>query len=159
MPGLGVVQAPNLRQRSPDFGTLGRILGAVVQNTTMGLSVLLVDDDSEFRESLRDLLAAEGCRVVCARDGSDAVAAMRAHKPQVVILDYVMPRVDGAGLVKTLRQSDATSDIAIVMMSGLPEDMVRPVCEGYDVYLPKPVDIDTLMAALHRALALRRSQA
>jgi len=128
-----------------------------VQNTTMGLSVLLVDDDSEFRESLRDLLAAEGCRVVCARDGSDAVAAMRAHKPQVVILDYVMPRVDGAGLVKTLRQSDATSDIAIVMMSGLPEDMVKPVCEGYDVYLPKPVEIDTLLAALNRALALRRA--
>lgn len=125
----------------------------------MGLSVLLVDDDSEFRETLRDLLVAEGHRVVCARDGSDAVAAMRAHKPQVVLLDYVMPRVDGAGLVKTLRKSAATSDIAIVMISGLPEDMVKPVCEGYDVYLPKPVNIDTLLAALQQALALRRSAA
>jgi CheY-like chemotaxis protein len=143
-------------ERAAGLGHTRPIKGTVVQNNNaMALTVLLVDDDSEFRESLRDLLSAEGHRVVCARDGSDAVAAMRAHKPHVVLLDYVMPRVDGAGLVKTLRQSDATSDIAIVMMSGLPEDMVRPVCEGYDVYVPKPVDIDTLQNALRQALARR----
>lgn len=120
--------------------------------TDEGVIVLLVDDDSEFRETLRDLLAAEGHRVVCARDGSDAVAAMRAHRPQVVLLDYVMPGVDGASLLRTLRQSAATRDIGIVMMSGLPEELVRPVCEGYDVYLPKPASPDDVMAAVQRAL-------
>lgn len=121
-------------------------------------TVLLVDDDSEFRESLRDLLAGEGHRVVCARDGSDAVAAMRAHRPDVVLLDYVMPRVDGASLVKSLRESESTRDIAIVMISGLPEEMVRPVCEGYDVYLPKPVQPDELLRALDESVR-RRSAA
>jgi CheY-like chemotaxis protein len=126
---------------------------------TVGLSVLLVDDDSEFRETLRDLLSAEGHRVVCARDGSDAVAAMRAHRPEVIVLDYVMPRVDGATLVRTLRESASTSDIAIVMMSGLPEEMVRPVCSGYDVYLPKPVQVDALLQAVRQALQARRDGA
>jgi CheY-like chemotaxis protein len=120
-----------------------------------GVTVLLVDDDSEFRESLRDLLHAEGHRVVCARDGSDAVAAMSAHRPQVVLLDYVMPKVDGASLLRTLRQSAATRDLGIVMMSGLPEEMVRPVCEGYDVYLSKPIDAEALLAAVEKALARR----
>ena len=118
---------------------------------TVGMTVLLVDDDSEFRESLRDLLTSEGHRVVCARDGSDAVAALRAHRPQVVVLDYVMPQVDGASLLRSLRENATTSDIGIVMISGLPEALVRPVCEGYDVYLPKPVDAQALVDAIERA--------
>lgn len=117
--------------------------------------VMLVDDDSDSRESLRLLLVAAGYRVACARNGADALASIDAWQPDLVVMDYVMPTMDGAALANALRARPSTRHIGLVMTSGLSEDMVRPVCSSYDAYVHKPYRLETVLDALHRALSSR----
>ena len=102
--------------------------------------ILLVDDDTANLEVLSELLRSEGYTVVCARNGAEAMACLQNAQPDVVMLDYVMPTMDGATMAQKLKGDDATRGIAIVMTSGLPEEMVRPRCQVYDAFLQKPYD-------------------
>ena len=120
-----------------------------------GKTVLLVDDDTSNLETLGEILRAEGYTVLCARNGAEALACLHAATPDVVMLDYVMPQMDGASTIGALKETPGTRDIAIVMTSGLPEDVVRPRCSGYDVFLQKPIDIERVLRTLS-ALAADR---
>jgi CheY-like chemotaxis protein len=113
-----------------------------------GKRVLLVDDDTANLEVLSDLLRSEGYVVVCARNGAEAMACLGNAQPDVVMLDYVMPTMDGATMAKMLKDDAATRHIAIVMTSGLPEEMVRPRCQLYDAFLQKPYDVDRALRTL-----------
>lgn len=115
--------------------------------------VLLVDDDTANLEVLSEVLRLEGYTVVCARNGAEAMACLRTAQPDVVMLDYVMPTMDGATMAQKLKSDDATREIAIVMTSGLPEDMVRPRCQVYDAFLQKPYDVDQALKALEMLTA------
>ena len=64
------------------------------------------------------------------------------------MVDYVMPRMDGATTVEMLRRHDATRHVSIIMTSGLPEEVVRPRCDDYDVFLRKPLDMATALQTL-----------
>lgn len=119
--------------------------------------VLLVDDDTANLEVLGDVLRSEGYIVACARNGAEALACLSSARPDVVMLDYVMPTMDGATMARHLRESEATRGIAIVMTSGLPEDMVRPRCAFYDAFLQKPYDVSQALATLE-ALGRRARQ-
>jgi two-component system phosphate regulon response regulator PhoB len=110
--------------------------------------VLLVDDDTANLEVVSEVLRSEGYTVVCARNGAEAMACLRSAQPDVVMLDYVMPTMDGATMAIKLKGDAATRDIAIVMTSGLPEDMVRPRCQVYDAFLQKPYDVNQALRAL-----------
>jgi CheY-like chemotaxis protein len=110
--------------------------------------VLLVDDDTVNLEVLGDVLRSEGYTVVCARNGAEAMACLHHAQPDVVMLDYVMPTMDGATMAQMLRDDAATRDIVIVMTSGLPEDMVRPRCQVYDAFLQKPYDVSQALLTL-----------
>jgi len=113
-----------------------------------GKTVLLVDDDTTNLETLGDVLRAEGYTVLCARNGAEALACLHAVRPDVVMLDYVMPRMDGATTIGALKHEPGMEDIAIVMTSGLPEEVVRPRCSGYDVFLQKPIDIEHVLRTI-----------
>jgi CheY-like chemotaxis protein len=110
--------------------------------------VLLVDDDTANLEMLGEVLRSEGYTVACARNGAEAMACLANTQPDVVMLDYVMPTMDGATMAHKLRHEEATRHIAIVMTSGLPEDMVRPRCDDYDAFLQKPYDVDNALKTL-----------
>jgi CheY-like chemotaxis protein len=114
----------------------------------VGKRVLLVDDDTANLEVLSDLLRSEGYTVVCARNGAEAMACLGNAQPDVVMLDYVMPTMDGATMAKMLKDDAATRHIAIVMTSGLPEEMVRPRCQVYDAFLQKPYEVDQALRTL-----------
>ena len=115
---------------------------------TGGKTVLLVDDDTSNLELLGEILRGEGYTVVCARNGAEALACMRRARPDVVMLDYVMPQMDGATMIGALKDDLRTRDIAIVMTSGLPEEVVRPRCSDYDAFLQKPIDIERALRTL-----------
>jgi two-component system phosphate regulon response regulator PhoB len=87
---------------------------------------------------------------VCARNGAEAMACLRNAQPDVILLDYVMPTMDGATMAAKLRSNDSTRDIAIVMTSGLPEEMVRPRCQDYDAFLQKPYDVSSALRTVER---------
>lgn len=119
-------------------------------------TVLVVDDDPAIRASLRQALAYEGYRVVTAEDGRSALRAARETPPDAVVLDIMMPGIDGLEVCRRLREG---GDVPVLMLSARDAvaDRVGGLDAGADDYLPKPFALDELFARL-RAL-LRRAGA
>lgn len=80
-------------------------------------TILLVDDDPNILRPLRLLLEREGYRVLTASDGQAALAAAAVESPNLIVTDWMMPRLDGVGLCRQLRDDAATADIPVVMLS------------------------------------------
>jgi two-component system, OmpR family, response regulator MprA len=121
-----------------------------------GGSVLVVEDDERVRESIGRVLAYEGYDVRTATDGVEALAAVADAPPDVIVLDIMMPRLDGLELCRQLRrQGDATP---LLMLTARHEvgDRVAGLDAGADDYLVKPFALDELLARL-RALVRRSS--
>lgn len=118
-------------------------------------TVLVVDDDPEILSFLRRGLAFEGYEVDTANDGAEALAKLREKEPDIVILDIMMPGIDGIEVSKRLRQ---VSDIPILMLTAKATvaDRIAGLDSGADDYLVKPFAFDELLARV-RAL-LRRHQ-
>ena len=107
--------------------------------------VLVVEDDGDIRRLLADLLAHEGYTVDQARQGNEALAAMARHRPDVIVLDLMMPVMDGWSFVETLRTRTSWSRTPIVVISAVPRLEVEGQRLGVAVWLPKPFDIDELV--------------
>ncbi len=121
--------------------------------------ILLVDDDTANLDMLGELLRHEGHIVFCARNGAEAMACLRSAQPDILLLDYVMPTMDGISTIQALRTAGFSSEVLIVMTSGLPEDMVRSRGVHYDAFLQKPYTADEALNLLHRLPERLGSQA
>jgi len=117
--------------------------------------VLVVDDDQAVRESLRRSLTFNGYEVGVATDGEDALRHIANATPDAVVLDVMMPNMDGLAMCRALRS--AGHDVPVLMLTARDEiaDRVAGLDAGADDYLPKPFALEELLARL-RAL-LRRS--
>ena len=103
----------------------------------MGTLILVVDDDPKIVSLVRTYLERDGFTVVTAGDGRAALHAFRKHRPNLVVLDLMLPEMDGLALLRILRED---SDIPVLMLSarGSAADRVYGINEGADDYLPKP---------------------
>jgi two-component system response regulator MprA len=119
-------------------------------------TMLVVDDDRKLIDMLRRTLAYEGYRVVTAVDGHEALDKARRHKPDLVVLDWMLPGMDGIEVVRVLRETDATPILMLTARDGV-EDRVEGLDSGADDYLVKPFAPTELLARV-RAL-LRRAPA
>ncbi len=117
-------------------------------------TVLIADDDRKIIDMLRRTLAYEGYHVVTAADGQEALAKALAHRPDVVVLDWLMPGIDGLEVARRLREADGTPILMLTARDAV-EDRVEGLDSGADDYLVKPFAPAELLARL-RAL-LRRS--
>ena len=113
------------------------------------LSIVLVEDQDDARETLKVLLSLEGHEVIAARDGEEGLAAILEHGPQVGLLDIGLPQMNGYDLAKEIRRRLGTA-IKLVAMSGYgqPEDVRAAEAAGFDRHLTKPLDPRRLAAAL-----------
>ncbi len=116
--------------------------------------VLVVDDDQAVRESLRRSLEFNGYAVSLASDGADALARIGGANPDVVIMDVMMPRLDGIETTKALRKAGNDVPILVLTARDAVGDRVEGLDAGADDYLTKPFALQELLARL-RAL-LRR---
>jgi two-component system, OmpR family, response regulator MprA len=116
--------------------------------------VLVVDDDQAVRESLRRSLEFNGYAVSLASDGADALARISGANPDVVIMDVMMPRLDGIEATKALRKAGNDVPILVLTARDAVGDRVEGLDAGADDYLTKPFALQELLARL-RAL-LRR---
>jgi len=120
------------------------------------IRILLADDDRELAALLADYLQMEGMQVALAHDGEAALAAVERSTPDLVVLDIMMPRLNGIEVLKRLRE---TSMLPVIMLTakGDPVDRIVGLEVGADDYLPKPCNPRELVARI-RAI-LRRATA
>ncbi len=118
--------------------------------------VLVIEDERAMRTALQDCLAAEHYRVLTAADGETGLSRALDEKPDLVLLDLMMPRLDGYTLCAELRRVANPVPILILTAKGQVEDRVRGLDAGADDYLVKPFSSEELLARV-RAL-LRRAQ-
>jgi two-component system response regulator MprA len=120
--------------------------------------VLIADDDRAIRESLLRALELEGYDVTVVADGVSALAAVRRTPMDVLILDVMMPGVDGLGVCQVLRADGDHTPVLMLTARVETADRVAGLDAGADDYLPKPFELDELLARL-RALLRRASPA
>lgn len=121
--------------------------------------VLVVDDNPDLRGYVAKLLAST-CHVVAAADGMEALEAIRAEPPDIVLSDVMMPRLDGFGLVRELRADARTSSIPVILLSARAgeESAVQGLDAGSDDYLVKPFSARELLARVRTHVALSRAR-
>ena len=120
----------------------------------MAISVLIVEDDKNIQELLQMYLEKEGYAVTVAGDGGQGLTKFRSIKPDLVLLDVMMPVMDGWAVCKTIR---ADSDIPVIMLTakGELDDKVAGLKSGADDYITKPFEMKEVLARIEAVL--RRS--
>ncbi len=123
----------------------------------MAIKILVVEDDPTILESLKALLAAKGYGVVAAMDGAEGVAAARREKPQLILLDVILPKMGGFDVCQILKKDPATKEIKIVMTTALGRmgDVESAFASGADDYLIKPFDSQRLFKKIEKVLGTK----
>jgi len=116
-----------------------------------GEHVLVVDDEPRYLRVIRFNLEAGGYRVTCTATGEDALSLLRAHDPDLVILDLMLPGMDGFGVCRRIRE---LADTPIIMLTakGADEDKVKGLRVGADDYVTKPFSAQELVARVEAVL-------
>jgi CheY-like chemotaxis protein len=121
----------------------------------MSAIILLAEDDRILRKAGEATLKKKGYTVIAAVDGEDALAKAREHKPDLILLDVIMPKLQGFEVLASLKQDSSTRDIPVIMLSNLQEesDIRKAADAGALGYLVKSnVQLDTLTAKVAEVL-------
>jgi len=124
---------------------------------TPGARILIVEDEPPMRMALLDMLAAEGYRVLTANDGEAGLQQALDERPDLILLDIMLPKLDGYAVCAELRRLEIAAPILMLTAKAQVQDRVTGLDSGADDYLIKPFSTDELLARV-RAL-LRRAQA
>lgn len=114
-------------------------------------NILLVEDDRFVRAALSAVLAEEGFEVLAAPNGFDALASLEHTRPAMVILDWMMPVVDGEAFVRALR-SEYNLQVPVLVITAGRATREEALGAGADDYLQKPFDINELIARVHQLI-------
>jgi DNA-binding response OmpR family regulator len=125
-------------------------------STKLGARVLVIEDEGPMRTVLKDILDHEGFRVLTAMDGENGLQTAIHEKPDLVLLDIMLPKLDGFALCAQLRALEIPTPVLMLTAKGQIDDRVTGLDSGADDYLVKPFSTDELLARV-RAL-LRRLQ-
>jgi len=118
--------------------------------------ILVVDDEFSIAEVLEAVLVDAGHEVVTAINGQQALERLRDRPPNLVLLDFMMPRVDGPGMLKAMREDPTYRDIPAVVMSSLPEGAIVYAAKGmYSAFLRKPFKIHDVVDVVNAVLKAR----
>jgi CheY-like chemotaxis protein len=117
-------------------------------------TLLVIEDEAPLRANIVRILSAEGYRVIAAADGDEGIRRVREGRPDLVICDILMPRVDGFGVLDSLRSRPETAAIPFIFLtaSADKEDLARGLRSGANEYVTKPFKIADLLAAVKRRL-------
>ncbi len=123
-------------------------------------TILVVDDNQDNVEILRAFLEARGYTIAEASDGKAALACLEEVRPAMVLLDVMMPGMDGWQVCRTIKNHPDLGDTCVIMVTAKSgyEDKFEGMRSGADDYVVKPVDLNELLEKVQRNLAARRKQ-
>ena len=113
-------------------------------------TILVVDDELGSAEVLSLILEEEGYRTFCAVNGQLALIQARDVVPDLVVVDYMMPLMNGAEFSRALRADPQFAHTKIILNSGLPEIAIRDRFDSYDAFLRKPFKVEALLELVRR---------
>lgn len=115
-----------------------------------GRRILVVDDDEHIRKSLSTYLGMEEFAVDTAASGAEALSSARANPPDLMVLDIMMPEMDGFEVVEALRAEPSTARVPIILLTarGQDSDILRGYQLGVSSYLTKPFNLDELVGII-----------
>jgi len=116
-------------------------------------TIMVADDNPDIVDILRNMLEENGFNVTCAYSGKDLFAGLEELKPDLILLDIMMPQMDGLEVLRRLKGAPKTSSIPIIMITVKDEDKLAAHKLGADDYIPKPFDIDKLVTAINHLLS------
>ncbi|MDA0337565.1 MAG: response regulator [bacterium] len=153
-------QLASARADGPGFGII-RTMGGLppARDPNRPTKVLVVDDEEDVRSTLSEFLGEHGFATVEAADGEEALAKSFTEKPDLILLDLRLPKVDGYQVCQTLKGNPITSVIPIIMVTALnaTPQKVMGMEYGADDYIEKPFDLEELLARIR--MVMRRAQA
>ncbi len=116
----------------------------------MAKKVLLVDDEPHLVKAMEARLKAGGYEVTCAYDGQEGIDKARQDKPDCVILDHMMPKMDGLQVLRAIKEDEALRHIPLVMLtaSGKADQIQAGMNQGFDAYITKPFKPEVLLGIL-----------
>jgi two-component system OmpR family response regulator len=127
--------------------------------TPVGPRILVVDDEPAIRELVTTVLRYEGFEVATAENGRDALAAVEATRPHLVVLDVMLPDLDGFAVQQRLSASGQRTPVLFLTARDTVEDKVRGLTLGGDDYLTKPFSLGELVARIHAVLRRTHNEA
>lgn len=138
---------------------MATIAGSLMNDSKNGI-ILVVDDDLVSLEMCKHLLESEGYRVQTAADGKKALGQVRKVRPDLILLDIIMPEMDGYETCRLLKRNDHVKDIPVIFMSSLTEsfDKVKGFASGAVDFISKPVETQELLARVQTQITLGRLQ-
>ena len=106
------------------------------------ISVLIIDDEEDIRKVLERRLKSDGFDVYSATDGPTGLKIANEKKPDAILLDWVMPKMNGLEVLSKLKQDERTRDIIVFMLTAknMMDDVLTAFANGADDYIPKPFD-------------------
>ena len=120
------------------------------------IHILVAEDDKHARKLLETVLKREGYEVLTAQDGEEVLTTLERQHVDLILLDIMMPKIDGYEVARQLREANFNLPILMVSAKQLPEDKKKGFIVGTDDYMTKPIDVEEMLLRV-RAL-LRRSQ-
>jgi len=122
----------------------------------MAETILLVEDDPSILRGLQMNLGLEGFRVITARDGEEGLRFARQHRPDLIVLDMMLPKLSGIQVIQALRADDPDTPILVLSAKDQESDKVLGLSMGADDYLSKPFGVAELLARIRAALRRQR---
>lgn len=122
------------------------------------MTILCIEDEPALLEDLAEALTDAGYHVLQARNGEEGLEMIKDHRPDLVISDISMPRMDGYGLLKEVRQNNRQlAQMPFIFLSALSarDERIKGLDCGADEYLTKPVDFDVLVSKVHSIHRMR----
>jgi two-component system cell cycle response regulator DivK len=122
--------------------------------------ILIVEDNEKNRKLARDVLQFKGYRTVEAETGEDGVVLAAEHKPDLILMDYQLPGIDGIEAFRRIRGDAATAHIPIVAItaSAMPEEAKKMKDAGFDGFQTKPINVKEFVQAVAAALSGKTAQ-
>jgi len=120
----------------------------------MDKKILIVDDDPLEQKLVKDICKIAGYGAVSACDGEEGISAALAHKPDLILMDVMMPKMDGYAAVRELKKKPETKNIPVIMVTavGYKSNVELGIRAGASDYITKPFNIKQLILKMHQSL-------